>query len=633
MRTRPLLLAAACAATPALLAAQQPRLNLDSLRRAVVTIHALDSDGSKLASGTGFFVFYSGAEGLVVTAAHVLEGASGCAIELTNGETRRCSPTASDTAKDVMMLLVPGSPPGTLKWGWSDRAQDGDEITVISNPLGELPGTVSKGIISASRIVGGTKLLQISAPISHGSSGAPVLNAQGQVIGIVRSTIESGQSLNFATATDIVRNLQMDRAAIAEARSMMQGGPVAARPSAVAAAPATGSDARTISVGQTVTGTLTDRDPLYGDSTYYQRWQFRTTPGQDLTIDLSSTDFRPALILHGLDTSVVNLNGGPGCGARISLNFPGAGPYEILVNTSSTPVRQTGRFSLALSSGIKPVTRHTGRCPPGGNGSVHAIAVGQTVNGELTDNDDLYADTTYYQRWRFTATPGQDVTIDLSSSDFDPELLLYGLDTLVVNDDGGPGCASRVVLTPPTSGPYVMLVNTTNTPHRQTGRFTLSITPGRKPVDPPGTRDCQAPGGVASGEQRRVTSEVRGNRTIAVGQSVSGQITTSDEMWVDSTYIERWIVNGQAGQTVTIDLMSADFDAYMMVKGPGVPTDHDSDDDSGGKCNARLVVTFTDNAPYEIDVNTQGRKYATGAFVLTVTSGAKPKSDTPCHPS
>jgi hypothetical protein len=630
-----LFVAALGVATPALLVAQQTRLNLDSLRRAVVTIHALDADGSSMASGTGFFVFYNGAEGLVVTAAHVLEGASGCSIELTNGETRRCSPAASDTAKDVMMLTVPGLAPATLKWGFSDRSQDGDDITVISNPLGELPGTVSKGIISASRIVNGTKLLQISAPISHGSSGAPVLNAQGQVIGIVRSTIESGQALNFATATDIVRNMQMDRAATAEAHAMMQGGVTASRaPSRPASSAVVGSDARTITIGQTVTGTLTDRDALYSDSTYYQRWQFRTTPGQDVTIDLGSTEFRPALILHGLDTSVVNINGGPGCGARISLNFPGAGPYEILVNTSATPMRQTGRFSLSLSTGIKPVVRRTGRCPPGGNGAVHAIAVGQTVNGELTDNDDLYADTTYYQRWRFTAPPGQGVTIDLGSSDFDPEILLYGLDTTLVNDDGGPGCASRIVLSPPTSGPYLILVNTTNTPHRQTGRFTLSITPGAKDIEQPARGKCRAPGGaVSSSGGDRGISEVHERHTIAIGQSVSGQITSSDEEWVDSTYIERWTVNGRAGQTVTIDLVSSDFDAYMLVKGPGIPSDRDADDDSGGKCNARLVVTFTDNAPYEIDVNTQGRKYATGAFVLSVTSGAKPKSDIPCHPS
>jgi hypothetical protein len=254
------------------------------------------------------------------------------------------------------------------------------------------------------------------------------------------------------------------------------------------------------------------------------------------------------------------------------------------------------------------------------------------VSGELTNSDDLYADTTLYQRWRFTAQPGQDLTVDLSSSDFDPELLFYGLDTVIVNDDGGPGCASRVAFTAPTSGPYVMLVNTTNNPHRQTGRFTLSVTQGKKPVDPPDTRDCQTRNGGASSSSGQTAPEVGASHGIAIGQSVSGRVSSSDEMWVDSTYIQRWKVNGQPGQTVTIDLQSSDFDAYMMVKGPGVPSDHDSDDDSGGKCNARLVVTFTQAAPYEIDVNTQGRKYATGAFVLSVTSGAKPKSDTPCHP-
>ena len=187
------------------------------------------------------------------------------------------------------------------------------------------------------------------------------------------------------------------------------------------ASPPVSGEGRAITIGQIVTGTLTDRDNLYGDSTYFQRWQFKTGPGgQDVTIDLSSPDFRPALILRGLDTSVANVNGGPLCGSRISLNFPGPGPYEILVNTSATPTHQVGRYTLALSTGLKPVIRRTGRCPPGGNGSMHTIAVGQTVSGELTNSDDLYSDTTLYQRWRFTAQPGQDITVDLSSSILTP---------------------------------------------------------------------------------------------------------------------------------------------------------------------------------------------------------------------
>src|SRR6267378_2191246 len=202
------------------IASQQPRpagIDIPTARKAVVTIQALDASGQLMASGTGFFV----TEGYVITAAHVLEGAAGCRIELTDGQRQRCSVAASDSVKDVTMLMVSGAPPSTLRWGSSEAAKDGDDVTVISNPLGELPGTISRGIVSASRVVNGTKLLLISAAISHGSSGAPVLNARGQVIGIVRSTIERGQALNFATATDAVRNLNNDQVAVAEGAGLL----------------------------------------------------------------------------------------------------------------------------------------------------------------------------------------------------------------------------------------------------------------------------------------------------------------------------------------------------------------------------------------------------------------------------
>src|SRR5467141_798102 len=192
-------------------------IDIPVARKAVVTIQALDASGRLMASGTGFFV----TEGYVVTAAHVLGDAAGCRIEMSDGQQQRCSVAAADTAKDVAMLIVSGRPPSTLRWGASESMKDGDDVTVISNPLGQLPGTVSRGIISASRVVNGTKLLQISAAISHGSSGAPVLNSRGQVIGIVRSTIEAGQSLNFATATDAIRNLNNDQVAVAEGAALL----------------------------------------------------------------------------------------------------------------------------------------------------------------------------------------------------------------------------------------------------------------------------------------------------------------------------------------------------------------------------------------------------------------------------
>src|SRR6266540_2040785 len=515
MRGRILTSIAALALFAIPVASQQPSrpagIDIPTARKAVVTIQALDASGQLMASGTGFFV----AEGFVVTAAHVLEDAAGCRIELSDKQQQRCSVAAADTAKDVAFLTVSGAPPSTLHWGSSEAMQDGADVTVISNPLGQLPGTVSRGIISASRVVNGTKLLQISAAISHGSSGAPVLNARGQVIGIVRSTIEAGQSLNFATAIDAIRNLNNDQVAVAEGQALL-------------------------------------------------------TP-------------------------------------------------KNVINTAANSGGRSNTSSLA---------------------GIPQLSMGQTINGALTSSDSLYPDTTYFKYYQFTTAPGRDITLDLSSSDFDPVLIIRGEDLAasIINDDGGPGCASRVSQTFPSRGPYRILVNTTASPERQTGRFSLSITEGTKPVQDHGNRDCQAPQGNAAGGGNSGGGAESGgggsSRSIDVGQSRQGTLTRNDVLLTaDSTYAQPWTIQGRAGQTITIDLESDAFDAYLFLRGPGISGGRDfQDDDAGGNCHARLTATFPQSGEYEIDVNTADH-YATGSFTLSVTSGSKPKSVARCSRS
>jgi hypothetical protein len=611
-------------------------IDIPVMRKAVVTIQALDASGRLMASGTGFFV----TEGYVITAAHVLEDAAGCRIELSDGQQQRCSVTAVDTAKDVVMLTVSGRSSNSLRWGSSESMKDGDEVTVISNPLGQLPGTVSRGIISASRVVNGTKLLQISAAISHGSSGAPVLNARGQVIGIVRSTIEAGQSLNFATATDAIRNLNNDQVAVAEGQALLTPKNIVNTAGASGARTSMGNIANLpqVAIGQTIGGSLTGSDSLYPDTTYYKLYQFTTTPGRPITIDLSSSDFDPVLIVRGegLAQSIVDDDGGPGCSSRISQAFLAAGPYRVLVNTTASPHRQTGRFTLAISEGSQPVQgRSDNDCSPAGaqRAPATSIRVGETINGALTSSDSLYPDTSYFKYYQFTAPAGRPVTIDLSSDDFDPVLIIRGsdLDNSIINDDGGPGCYSRVSRTFPSTGPYRILVNTTNKPVRQTGSFSLSITDGSKTVQD---------GTAASADCQTSTSASRtsGNAThaIDVGQSQQGTLTRSDVLLdSDTTYAQAWTIQGRAGQTITIDLESDTFDSYLFLRGPGITGGRDfQDDDSGGNCHARLTATFPQSGEYEIVVNTAGGEhYVTGAFSLSVTSGSKPKSVAQCHRS
>jgi S1-C subfamily serine protease len=95
-----------------------------------------------------------------------------------------------------------------LRLGDSDRLQVGEEVVAIGNPL-SLESTVSSGIVSAIRPteVQGHKFLQITAPISPGSSGGPLFNMAGEVVGITTSRMKEGQNLNFAIPINDVKPL------------------------------------------------------------------------------------------------------------------------------------------------------------------------------------------------------------------------------------------------------------------------------------------------------------------------------------------------------------------------------------------------------------------------------------------
>ena len=116
-----------------------------------------------------------------------------------------------------VVVLVPDRPPGKIlsavPIGDSDALEQGETVIAIGNPLG-FEHTVSQGIISAVRELGGadsTKLLQITAPVSPGSSGGALVNMRGELVGITQGTFggEWVQNLNFAIPTcEILKRIQ-----------------------------------------------------------------------------------------------------------------------------------------------------------------------------------------------------------------------------------------------------------------------------------------------------------------------------------------------------------------------------------------------------------------------------------------
>jgi S1-C subfamily serine protease len=217
IRTATLLFTLATAAAPA--AAQQsavpsaaptPRQIAASAHAALLMIRVLGADGDTLGLGTGFLV---SADGKFVTNYHVIEDAARLSVKRLDGaEYRDVSLVAADPASDLALLQIPGvSGLPAMTMGSDAQMEMGDRVFVMGNPLG-MGGTFSDGMVSARRPLQGVSMLQISAPISPGSSGGPVMNERGEVIGVATIMVMGGQNLNLAVPVHYLSPMLASRA-------------------------------------------------------------------------------------------------------------------------------------------------------------------------------------------------------------------------------------------------------------------------------------------------------------------------------------------------------------------------------------------------------------------------------------
>lgn len=172
--------------------------------RSTVLLVMEDANGQPLSLGSGFFV----RNGEIASNLHVVEGATRGYAKLVGQKTKYDIEgiTAVDLERDLVLLKISASWSEVLSLSNSDTVQVGEPIYAVGNPQG-LEGTFSQGIVSSIRKVGTDKLLQITAPISPGSSGGPVLNGQGEVIGVSVATFRGGQNLNFAIPSNYLKTL------------------------------------------------------------------------------------------------------------------------------------------------------------------------------------------------------------------------------------------------------------------------------------------------------------------------------------------------------------------------------------------------------------------------------------------
>ena len=173
---------------------------LAKARPAVVQIVAVDANQNPFKTGTGFFI---SSDGVLLTSNQVIVGAANLFARTSTGAIyifRGVVFRSSDL--DLAVLKFAGRGVSYLELGSSADAAEGQRVVVIGRPEG-LDWTVTDGVISAFR--DNRTSIEITALMSPGSSGSPVLDESGQVIGIATSVSKGGERLNRAIAAEALK--------------------------------------------------------------------------------------------------------------------------------------------------------------------------------------------------------------------------------------------------------------------------------------------------------------------------------------------------------------------------------------------------------------------------------------------
>lgn len=160
-------------------------------------------DSGGCASGTGFAVSAS----TVLTCAHVIHGMTSIEINSFNGR-HRAEPVMVDETNDIALLRVDGAHLQPVRFAAATRCSLGDPVTAVGFPMAGLAGGgahVTQGGVSALfGLRNDVSLMQFTAAIQPGSSGSPLFDARGNVVGMVTSTLPDAQNMNFAVKSHLL---------------------------------------------------------------------------------------------------------------------------------------------------------------------------------------------------------------------------------------------------------------------------------------------------------------------------------------------------------------------------------------------------------------------------------------------
>ncbi len=404
-------------------------------------------------------------DGLVLTNAHVVEGSNTVTVILADGRRLRGDVIGfAQSGLDLAMIRLRGAQNlPTVRFAPPNSVQVGQRAFAIGNPFGQFQGTFTTGIVS--RLDAEKGLIQTDAAINPGNSGGPLLNSQGELIGVNTAIFTRGAGagnigIGFAIS---IEQVQPFIVAVRENR--------AASSSQLRRPPGrTEQPPQPITLnGDPIRGTLSRGDNiLTADNSFFDAYSFEGRAGMRVDIQMNGRGLDPYLILIGPDGEEIGQDddSGGSYNARIQAVLPRDGSYLIIANSYGGG--ESGAYSLLArsSSNSNQVRRST---PSGG-----VLLQQQGVLGPGAQI--MQADGSLYEEYLFEGQAGQTVTLTLQSPDFDTYLILVDERGRKIGENDDVSAAntnSQLQLTLPRAGVYRAIVNAYDRTGR--GRYRLTI--------------------------------------------------------------------------------------------------------------------------------------------------------------